>query len=67
MLIISESLAHQLWLNESALCKRLDINLPGETWREVVGVVGDVRQSDLNAPLAAAIYEPYAQVFDKIR
>jgi len=67
VLIISESLAHQLWPNESALGKRLDINLPGEMWREVVGVVGDVRQSDLNAPLAAAIYEPYSQVSDKIR
>jgi putative ABC transport system permease protein len=67
VLIISESLAHQLWPHGSALGKRLDINLPGETWREVVGVVGDVRQSDLNAPLAVAIYEPYSQVSDKIR
>jgi putative ABC transport system permease protein len=67
VLIISESLAHQLWPHENALGKRIDVNLPGETWREVVGVVGDVRQSDLNAPLAPAHYEPYSQVSDQSR
>jgi predicted permease len=66
VLIISESLAHQLWPNESALGKRIDINLPGETWREVVGVVGDVRQLSLKTPLAAAHYEPYAQASDEL-
>jgi putative ABC transport system permease protein len=67
VLIISESLAHQVWPNESALGKRISIGLLGETWREVVGVVGDIRQSDLTAPLAAAVYEPYSQVSDKLR
>jgi putative ABC transport system permease protein len=67
VLIISESLAHQLWPNESALGKRLDIGFPGETWREVVGIVGDVKQWGLNAPLASAVYEPYAQVSDQLR
>jgi putative ABC transport system permease protein len=67
VLIISESLAHQLWPNESALGKRLDIGFPGETWREVVGIMGDVKQWDLNAPLASAVYEPYAQVSDQLR
>ena len=66
VLIISESLAHQLWPHESALGKRINIGLPGETWREVVGVVGDVKQWDLNAPLASAVYEPYAQVSDQL-
>ena len=65
--LISESLARQLWPHESALGKRIDINLPGETWREVVGVVGDVRQLSLKTPLAAVIYEPYSQVSDKLR
>src|SRR5439155_24682935 len=62
--IISEKLARRLWPNENALGKRLNISLPGETWREVVGVVGDVKQSDLGAPPVPAIYEPYAQVPD---
>ncbi len=67
VLIISESLAQQLWPSESALGKRINTMIPGESWREVVGVVGDVRQSDLNAPLAAALYEPYSQAGDKFR
>src|SRR5262245_56812171 len=66
-LIISESLAHQVWPNESALGKRISIGLLGETWREVVGVVGDVKQGNLDTPSPPAVYEPYSQVSDKLR
>jgi putative ABC transport system permease protein len=65
--IISESLARRLWPSEDALGKRINIGLPGETAREVVGVVGDVKQRELGALPAQAIYEPYSQVPDKIR
>jgi putative ABC transport system permease protein len=65
--IISESLARRLWPNEDALGKRINLGLPGETGREVVGGVGDVKQRDLGAPPAPAIYEPYSQVPDKLR
>jgi putative ABC transport system permease protein len=65
--IISETLARRLWPNADALGKRINIGLPGETSREVVGVVGDVKQWDLGAPPAMAIYEPLAQVADKLR
>src|SRR5262249_1822640 len=41
VVIISEALAHSLWPNEDALGKRINIGFSGETWREVVGVVGD--------------------------
>jgi predicted lysophospholipase L1 biosynthesis ABC-type transport system permease subunit len=38
----------------------------GETWREVVGVVGDVRQRELGSPPAMALYQPFQQVGDRL-
>src|SRR5207248_9884718 len=67
VLIISEALARSLWPDEDALGKRLNIGFRGETWREVIGVVGDVRQDEVGAPLAQAIYQPYLQVADSRR
>ncbi len=61
-LIISESLARRLWPNEDALGKRINIGFHGETWSEVVGVVGDVKQRELGAPAAPALYQPFQQV-----
>ncbi len=66
VMIISETLARSLWPNEDALGKRINIGLPGETWREVVGVVGDVRQRELGAPPAMALYQPFQQVSERL-
>ncbi|HJQ25491.1 MAG TPA: ABC transporter permease [Blastocatellia bacterium] len=67
VLIISESLARALWPDEDAIGKRLNIGFRGETWREVVGIVGDVRQNEIGAPLAQALYQPFLQVADSRR
>jgi len=67
VLIISEALARSLWPDEDALGKRLNIGFSRETWREVVGVVGDVRQNEVGAPPTRAIYQPYQQVLDSRR
>jgi ABC-type antimicrobial peptide transport system permease subunit len=34
----------------------------GPTWRRIVGIVGDVRHTDLDAPPAAAVYVPNSQM-----
>jgi predicted permease len=67
VVIVSESLARQLWGNDNPLGKRIDIGLPGEKLREVVGVVGDVKQRELDAPPVAALYQPFLQASDKLR
>jgi putative ABC transport system permease protein len=67
VVIISEALARSLWPNEDALGKRINIGFRGETWREVVGVVGDVRQWELGEPPAMALYQPYQQVSERLR
>jgi putative ABC transport system permease protein len=67
VVIISETLARSLWPNEDALGKRINIGFRGETWREVIGVVGDVRQRELGAPPAMSLYQPYQQVSERLR
>jgi len=63
VLIINRNLARDLFPNESAIGKRLQLvnsELSNE-WREIVGVVGDVRYSGLGDPGVNSIYTPFAQ------
>jgi putative ABC transport system permease protein len=63
VLIINRNLARDLFPNESAVGKRLQLvnSEQSNEWREIVGVVGDVRYSGLDDPGANAIYTPFAQ------
>ncbi len=63
VVIINQTLARTLFPNESAIGKRLQLinpEYPAE-WREIVGVVGDVRYSGLNDADVPAVYTPFAQ------
>jgi putative ABC transport system permease protein len=64
--VINASLANALWPGEDALGKRFSVNAPPNRpdWREVVGIVGDMRQSSLDAPPRIEMYEPLAQAGD---
>ncbi len=59
--VISSSLAQQLFPNESALGQRILIGYPTSSSREIVGIVGDVKDSDLSARQSAQIYVPFVQ------
>jgi putative ABC transport system permease protein len=59
--VISSSLAQQLFPNESALGRRIVIGYPADAAREIVGLVGDVKDSDLAARESAQIYVPFVQ------
>jgi predicted permease len=60
--IINETLARQLWPNESAIGKRIACCEDSSTrpWREVVGVVGDMRQF-LRRDVIPELYLPIEQ------
>jgi len=58
--IINETLAQKLWPGESAIGKRFMIWRNEDFLREVVGVVGDTRQS-LDEKPWQEMYVPYAQ------
>jgi predicted permease len=56
--MVSEALARELWGQPaSAIGKRIR-PYPGSPWREVVGVVSDMRDDGLNAKPTAAAYWP---------
>jgi putative ABC transport system permease protein len=54
-------LAQQLFPNENALGQRILIGYPASSAREIVGIVGDVKDSDLAARQSAQIYVPFVQ------
>ena len=62
VILIDETLAHQCWPHQNPLGQRM--RLWGE-FREVVGVVGQVRHYGLEKQPQPTIYAPYEQMTDK--
>jgi putative ABC transport system permease protein len=63
VVIINEALAARYWPGEEALGQRLLIVKPnldrdGGQWREIVGIVGNVRQAGVEAAPLPEMYEP---------
>jgi predicted permease len=58
VVLVSERMARELWGEPTAaLGKRLR-SLASEPWREVIGVVGDVREDGLREPVPQIVYWP---------
>ena len=63
--VVNETMARQFWPNGSALGRQFKFAQTGdrpEPWRTIVGVVADVRQMGMDAPVKAEMYVPYRQV-----
>jgi len=61
--IVSEGLAQTYWPDENAIGKRVSIeSREGQpVWREVVGIVADVKQDSLTQPMHPHIFVPFMQ------
>jgi putative ABC transport system permease protein len=59
--IISQSLAKQFYPNENPLGQHLIVGGPKEKPSEIVGIVGDVRDEELESKGRVAIYQPESQ------
>jgi predicted permease len=60
VVLINETLARRYFPDEDAIGKRLDIS--GLTnLREIIGIVGDVKQEGLRTPTPPQVYEPFLQ------
>ena len=65
VVIVDESFARRHFPGRppaAALGKRLRFGGEGEPWREIVGVVGHVRQAGLDAPSTTQVYRPWTQI-----
>ncbi len=63
-LIISETLAKKYYPNENPLGQRISFGGPVDKAPEIVGIVGDVRDSELESKGRAAMYQPESQNVD---
>jgi putative ABC transport system permease protein len=62
VVVISKSMAKQFWPNESAIGHHLKLSFFPDKDREIVGVVGDVKQHGLdNSAGIASLYYPFSQ------
>jgi putative ABC transport system permease protein len=60
VVIISQTMADRFWPGENPLGKRMTVGREEEA-REIVGVVGDAKYGDLNAPSDPRMYVPFVQ------
>ena len=60
VVIVNDTMAKRYWPGSSPLGKR--VALPGDAWREVVGIVRDVRHWGLDRPVNPELYFPMPQL-----
>ncbi len=66
--LISETMARRFWKDQDPLGKRINVSLGGPIWREIVGVVGDVKGTSLGSDAGPQMYFPLIDVpFSGIR
>jgi predicted permease len=69
VVIINREAARRFWPDQEVIGKRIGINYTGPgrrsdtspRFREIVGVVGNIKQDSLDAPVTPAAYLPYLQ------
>jgi putative ABC transport system permease protein len=63
VLLVNETLARQFWPNEQPIGKRIALSgARGESqWREVVGIVADVKHYSLDGETRPEMYFPFSQ------
>jgi putative ABC transport system permease protein len=69
VVLINQEAARQFWPGQNPIGKRIGVNYTGPgrrsdaapRFREIVGIVGNIRHDSLDAPAAPAVYLPYLQ------
>ena len=62
--IISQGLAKRIWPGEDAIGKWIQIGGPTRPWKQVIGIVGNVRKTGLDAVESAQVYIPERQWYN---
>ena len=61
VVVVSQALVRQFFPGVNPIGQRVQTGFDDRTWREIVGVVGDVRQTALAQDAAPHLYYPYLQ------
>jgi putative ABC transport system permease protein len=61
VVVINETLARRYFLDDDPVGRQIRISDGAKIAREIIGVVGDVKQHGLESLTTAQLYEPYAQ------
>ena len=59
--IINETMAKQFFPNEDPIGKQINVQNGPDTFREIVAIVGDIKQYGVDKETTAQTYEPFAQ------
>jgi putative ABC transport system permease protein len=59
--VINDTLARQQFPNEDPIGQRINISNGPDAWREIVGIVADVKQYGVDKEATMQSYEPFAQ------
>jgi putative ABC transport system permease protein len=62
VVVINETMARQHFPNEDPIGKRINITQGPDAWREIVGIVRDIKQYGVDKATSNQSYEPFAQV-----
>jgi len=62
VVIINETTARRFWPDENPIGHRLSFDFDPPRWLQIVGVVGDIKHTRLDADANPEAYTPYAQV-----
>jgi len=59
--VISETMAKRMFTDEDPIGKRIHLTNGPTVFREIIGIVGDVKQDGLDQDTTLQVYEPYTQ------
>jgi putative ABC transport system permease protein len=68
VVVINETLARRIWPNEDPIGKRVKFGFPedqdeeSKPWREVIGVVNDVKMNGVDQSTSMQTYAPFSQM-----
>ena len=62
VVIINDTMARRYWPGQDPIGKRMRFNAPNDPWREVVGIVEDVKHWGLDREVNPEAYLPFDQV-----
>ncbi|HMG86769.1 MAG TPA: ABC transporter permease [Terracidiphilus sp.] len=61
LVVINQKMAQQYWPNGEAIGRQFRFDDPGTPWMTVIGIVGNVRQANVETPSRAEMYFSYEQ------